>query len=406
MPTFRYRAYGMRGELAEGRIEAASPEAAGEALFMQGLTAFQMRAADSSAVPWWRRELFAAQGSRHAELATFTRELATLGAAEIPLDDTLRIVCEQAISPRMRTIAAGLLADVMNGATLSDAMQKHGEIFPADYLSMVRAGEIGGRTGEVLEELAELLERRLELRGRLNSSLIYPTVLVVMALASLGIIIGGLIPSIAGIFVGSGKPMPSGIAFLVALHAMWLEILIGVLSVAALAAVAAMAALRRPAVHLALDRLKLRAPALGSFLLQQETARFARTLGTLLKAGVPLFQAATSARTVIGNRHLAAGIEAAIESVREGVALHRALASATPLPAIAVRMISIGEEAGKLDRMLMRLAAAFESQGQRSVDRFMTILTPVLTVAIAVLVGSLIITVMNAILSINDLAAP
>lgn len=406
MPTFRYRAYGTHGELAEGSIDGASPEAAGDLLFLQGLSAFQMRTAESSATPWWRRELFAGQGSRHAELAAFTRELATLGAAEIPLDDTLRIVCEQAISPRMRAIAARLLADVMNGSTLSDAMQKHGNIFPADYLSMVRAGEIGGRVGEVLEELAELLERRLEVRGRLNSSLIYPTVLVVMALASLAIIIGGLVPSIAGIFVGSGKPMPSGIAFLVALHAMWLEILTVALSLAALAAIAALAALRRPAVRLGLDRAQLRAPVLGAFILQQETARFARTLGTLLKAGVPLFQAATSARTVIGNRHLAAGIDAAIEKVREGVALNRALQSATPLPPIAVRMISIGEEAGKLDRMLMRLAAAFEAQGQRSVDRFMTILTPLLTVVIAVLVGSLIITVMNAILSINDLAAP
>src|SRR5258707_3958764 len=134
----------------------------------------------------------------------------------------------------MRSVATGLLADVMNGSTLSDAMQKHAEIFPADYLSMVRAGEIGGQTGQVLEELADLLERRMEVRAKLNSSLIYPTVLIVMALASLGIIIGGLVPSIAGIFVGSGKPTPGGIAFLVALHAMWLEILMIVLLVASL----------------------------------------------------------------------------------------------------------------------------------------------------------------------------
>src|SRR5260370_14004821 len=114
MPTFRYRAYGAHGELAEGRIEAASQDAASDLLWVRGLTPFQMRTADSSTTPWWRRELLAGQGSRHAELATFTRELATLGAAEIPLDDTLRIVCEQAISPRMRSVSAVLLAHGMD----------------------------------------------------------------------------------------------------------------------------------------------------------------------------------------------------------------------------------------------------------------------------------------------------
>jgi general secretion pathway protein F len=405
MPTFRYRAYGVRGDLAEGSIEAASQEAASDTLWAQGLTPFEFRTADRSGMPWWRRELFAGQGSRRADLASFTREFATLSAAEIPLDDALRIVCEQGTSKRMQAIAATLLADVMNGMALSDAMEKYREIFPADYLSVVRAGEIGGRTGQVLEELADLLERRMEVRAKIQSSLIYPTVLIVLALASLGIIVGGLVPSIAPIFTGSGKPMPGGIQFLVALHSMWLEILTVIILATLLAVAAGIVALRRPATRLAFDRLQLKTPIVGTFLLRQETARFARTLGTLLKAGVPLFQAATSARTVIGNRHIAAGVDDAIESIREGAALHRALQSAAPLPSSAVRMISIGEEAGKLDRMLMKLAVTFEQQTQRGIDRFVTILTPLLTVVIAILVGSLVIAVMNAILSINDLAA-
>ena len=143
MPTFRYRAYGAQGELAEGSIEAASQDAASDMLWVQGLTPFQMRPADRSATPWWQRELFAGQGSLRAELASFTREFATLNAAEIPLDDALRIVCDQLTSTRMRSIASSLLADVLNGASLSDAMQKHRQVFPADYLSVVRAGEIG-----------------------------------------------------------------------------------------------------------------------------------------------------------------------------------------------------------------------------------------------------------------------
>jgi general secretion pathway protein F len=405
MPTFRYRAYGAQGNLAEGSIDATSQDAATDALWLQGLTAFQLRTADGSATSWWRRELFAGQGFRPADLASFTREFATLASAEIPLDDALRIATDQATSPKVRAVVSSLLADVMNGATLSDAMQKHGRIFPGDYLSLVRAGEVGGHMGQVFEELADLLERRMEVRAKIHSSLIYPTVLVVLALASLGIIVGGLVPSIAPIFVGSGKPMPSGIAFLIGLNAVWPEILMATVLVVAVAVVAGIMAFRRPELRLAFDRLQLKTPLVGTFVLQQETARFARTLGTLLKAGVPLIHAATSAGALIGNRHVAAGVRAAIDSVREGAALHRALQSSAPLPPIAVRMISIGEEAGKLDRMLIRLAVTFEKQAQRTIDRFMTMLTPLLTVVIAVLVGGLIITVMNAILSINDLAS-
>ena len=148
----------------------------------------------------------------------------------------------------------------------------------------------------------------------------------------------------------------------------------------------------------------MKLPLLGSFILQQETARFARTLGTMLRADVPLLQATTSARTVIGNRHIAAALDRAIEAVAQGVALHRALRDQTMLPAIALRMISVGEEAGKLDRILMRVALMFEQQTQRSIDRFMAMFTPMLTVTIALVVGGLILPVMNAVLSINDVA--
>jgi general secretion pathway protein F len=144
---------------------------------------------------------------------------------------------------------------------------------------------------------------------------------------------------------------------------------------------------------------------LGNFLIQRETARFTRTLGTMLKAGVPLSQATRSACDVVGNRHMMAGIIRAIEAVHQGAALYRALREETVLPAIALQMISVGEEAGKLDRMLTRVAVMLERQLQSNIDRFMSALAPALTVAIALMVGTLIMPVMNAVLSINDLAA-
>jgi general secretion pathway protein F len=174
---------------------------------------------------------------------------------------------------------------------------------------------------------------------------------------------------------------------------------------AAMAAGGLVLLLRQPDGRLNLDRWILRLPIFGNFILQQEAARFARTLGTLLKAGVPLLQAAISARAVIGNRHVSLGLDAAIDSIREGSALHRSLRSRAIFPAVALRMISIGEEAGKLDGMLIRVATTFEQRTQRSIERFMSILTPALTLTIAGLVGSLIMTVVSAVLSMNDLVS-
>jgi general secretion pathway protein F len=404
MPTFRYRAYGGRGEFAEGRIEAASASAASDMLWAQGLTPFHMQSTDEAAKPWWQRDVFARTGSSPAQLATFTRDFATLNSADIPLDDALRILSEQAPSSAMRAVVAGLLAEVLNGVPLSDAMSKHPQIFAADYVSVVRAGEVGGTLGQVLEEMADLLERRMEIRNRIRSALVYPAILVVFALVTVTLIVGVLVPGIAPIFVESGRPMPAFIQIVLAVQSHWTEILISILAVAAAAISASLTALRRPQVRLAIDRCKLRPPLLGAFTLQQETARFARNLGTLLRAGVPLLPASTSARAVIVNRYIGAGIDAAIDAVREGSSLHRALQSHANLPPVALRMISVGEEAGKLDRMLLRAAAMFEQQTQRSLDRFMTILTPALTLSIALLVGGLILTVMSTILGINDLA--
>ena len=338
------------------------------------------------------------------DVASLTRELATLIGAEIPLADALRVLADQAGSHRVRALASQLSADVLNGVALSDAMRKQPLVFSSDYTSIVRAGEIGGTLGEVFEELADFLESRLELRARMRSALVYPIILVIVSLATLAIIMGVLVPGIASVFAESGRSLPPAAHFLVAVQAHWPQI-VGVLAIGALAVLIAAAVVRRrPHVRLLIAQTMLKPPVLGDILLQQETARFARTLGTLLRAGVPLLQAFSSAAAVIGNRFIAGTMERAIGLVREGVSLHRALEGETPLPPLALRMIAIGEEAARLDHMLLRVASIFERQTQHSIDRFMTFLTPALTITMAVVVGGLVVTIMTALLSINELA--
>src|SRR5437762_6883329 len=178
MPTFHYRAYGPDGSFAEGTVDAASADTANDALWSQGLSPFQMRATDEAGKKWWNREIVIGGGSHRADLVAFTREFAMLNAADIPLDDALRILQAQASSSRLRVLVEGLLSEVLNGTPLSDAMQKQSKVFPADYIAVVRAGETGGTLADVLVELAELLERRAEIRGRVQSALIYPCMLV------------------------------------------------------------------------------------------------------------------------------------------------------------------------------------------------------------------------------------
>jgi general secretion pathway protein F len=404
MTTFRYQAYALNGEFAEGSIEAGSVDLASEMLWAQGVTPFKINAIGQSSTKWWKREVFSSSKIKRKDLVSFTRQFVTLSAAEIPLDDTLRILSDQATSPAVRSLVQALLSDIQNGATLSEAMQRQPGVFATDYISIVRAGELGGKVSEVFSELADLLERRMEVHGRIQSALVYPCILVVLSLVALSVIVGALVPSIAPMLAESGKPVPVAIQFLLMVQTRRMEILAGGAIVAIGATLATSIMLRRPGSREALDRFVLKLPVVGPFLVHQETARFARTLGTMLQAGVPLLQAANAAKAVVSNRHLAGTMETAIESIGQGVALNRALRNETDLPDIALRMISVGEESGKLDRMLTRVAIMFEQQTQRGIERFMSMLTPMLTAAIAMLVGALILPIMNSVLSINDMA--
>jgi general secretion pathway protein F len=402
MPTFQYSAYGAHGELAQGDIEAPSAAAAVNLLWERGLSAFRMQP-HQAAERWWNRELLAQRTSRTALLG-FVRELATLMTAEIPLDDALRMLADPTGSTAFSKLAADVRADVLNGSTLSEAMQKRGHVFPAEFVSVIRAGEIGGMVRQVLNDLADLLERRNEMRNKVRSALVYPALLICLAIGSLAVVIGALVPSVASVFAGSGKPLPAFVSLALSIQAHWWELLTLTVTLVAGAIAGGWLLLRRPAIRFARDRLALRLPVIGRFVRQQETTRFALTLGTLLKAGVPLLQAAGSAHDVIRNRSIASDVERVVGAVREGSALHHALGRETDLPPLALRMIAIGEEAGKLDRMLLRVATIFEEMTRRTVDRAMTLLAPMLTMVIAGAVGGLIITVMDAIMTMNGLA--
>ena len=402
MPTFHYRAYTAVGDLQEGDIEARNSSEAEDSLWARGLTPFETREARSNADSFWR--LSRKRGPTAAQLASFTREFATLEQADIPLDQSLRLLAVQSASPALRDLAEEILSRIVDGAALSDALTQRPEVFGAEYVNVVREGETVGKVGAALNDLADMLERRLELRGRMQSALIYPALLITLAVISTAIVLGTLVPNVAPIFSDNGRPMPAGLQFIIDAESHW-QTIIGIIAigVAAIMAVYRLAA-SRPSWRQAIDRLYLRIPYVGDLLAQYAMARFARTLGSMLKAGVPLLQALESARAGVVNSYLNSKLVDVIAAVRGGAHLSSTLAQVEHIPSVAPQMISIGEETGKLDEMLLRIAIMFERKTHRSIEQVMGLVTPLLTVLIAGVVGGLIMTVMDAVLGINELA--
>lgn len=404
MAVFRFRAYTTLGDLSEGEIEARSREEAEETLWTRGLTPFEtreIRAAGESALS---RRLFGERGPTRAELASFTREFATLEQADVPLDQCFRIISMQNSSPALRNLADGILRQILDGASLSDALVKRPEVFANDYVNMVRAGEMTGNIASALTEIADTLERRLELRSRIQTALVYPCLLITLAIVSTAIVLGVLGPAVAPIFAESGKPMPAGLQFIIDLESQWPPILGFFIFLGIFFYWFQSWSASRPNVRSVVDHAILRIPFVGTLKAQHETARFARTLGSMVKAGVPLLQGLESACQAVSNLYLRTQIDGVIESVRNGGSLSKALGHVDRLPAVVPQMTSVGEESGKLADMLLRVAITFERSTERSIERAMGLLTPLLTVMIAGLVGALVLTVMNAVLGINELA--
>lgn len=419
MATFHYKAYTAQGVITAGTIVAEGVDAAIDALYGSGLTPFETNgipdrqadrpdraraASPQSDVPVWKREVFESNQFSLKELTGFTVELASLTNSGLPLDAAFRIIAGPGAAPKTVRLANELLKDVLAGAQLSEAMARRPEIFPADYRAILSAGEVGGVTGQVLQQIADLLGRRLEIRSKITSALVYPIILVLMSLVSVTVIVFVLIPSISPIFIDAGLPLPGLLSTFADIQENWLSV-----TLALCVAVAAGAALWRSAkrnddLMLAIDRLKSSLPVVGKLIQARDAGAFARALGTLLGARVPLMSAMHTARALVTNRHLNALYANAIGRVPEGTPLHSAFSEAGLLPAASLRLIAVGEEFGQLGAMLMQVANVIETDLQRHIERMVGLLTPILTLAIGGSIGGLIMHVMSAVLSINNLA--
>lgn len=402
MPLFRYQALNARGELLEGQLEAASAAELAARLQEQGHLPVQVvPAGTGTGLTSWRSLLRPAPfaGER---LVRFTQQLATLLAAGQPLDRALGILMAQPDEPAARRIIADVRDAVREGASLSAALERQHGAFSRLYVNMVRAGEAGGSLAPTLQRLADYLERVHRLRARVINALVYPAILLVMVGLSLLFLLGYVVPQFAAMYDSLGADLP-WFSRTVLTVGQWVRAGWIVLLALPLLAVLTVERLRRDPVFLQrLDGWLLARPRLGALLARLETARLARTLGTLLGNGVPLITALGIARNVLSNRVLAAQLETVIDEVKNGLSLAAALARTKGFPALAIQMIQVGEESGQLEAMLLKAADVFEQDTQASIERLLAALVPAVTLLLALVIGAVILSVLAPIYDLTN----
>lgn len=340
-------------------------------------------------------------GIKH--LLLFTQELSTLISAGLPLDRSLSILRSLTENRRLREIIRDVLGRIEGGSSLAEALSQHPRVFSRLYINMIKAGESGGFLEVILSRLAKYLQSAKETRDYLVTVLIYPVILTLVTGASITILIAFVIPRFAGIFADMGQAIPLPTQIVLALSAgfrnyWW---------VGAAAAVFLYSGIRgytrEESRRHRWDRFKLSWLGVGSLIRKIEVARFARTLGTLLQSGVPILPALNLVKDISQNLAVSRAIAHVHDRLREGKSGAKSLEETGVFPALAVQMIGVGEETGKLEEMLIRVAESYEENVQNSIKRLVSFLEPVIIVVMGLVVGFIVVSILLAIISVNEI---
>lgn len=395
MPLFRYKALSTAGDALEGQMEAASADEVIARLQDSGHLPIEARRADEAAEAGSLLALFRRKDLDARQVLQFTQQLATLLGAGQPLDRALGILMDLPESAQARGVLSRVREAVRGGAPLSAALEQQHGVFSRLYVNMVRAGEAGGSLHETLARLADYLERSQSLRGRVVNALIYPAILVAMIGLALMFLLGYVVPQFELMYEGLDAELPLLTRVVLGLGAAVRDYWWLMLAALVLLALWADRKRRDPGFMHAFDAWLLRRRLFGPLVARLETARLARTLGTLVRNGVPLLSALGIARNVLGNRVLADAVEAASEAVKTGGGLAHALSAHEGFPRLALQMIQVGEESGELDTMLLKVADAFDLETSHAIERLLAALVPALTVLMSVIVGVVILAILT-----------
>jgi general secretion pathway protein F len=332
-----------------------------------------------------------------------TRELATLLDAGLTLDHSLRLMIDLVEGDALPHLLEDLLQQVQGGSSLADALARHENAFSQTYISMVRAGEAGGSLDEVLARIAGFLDRAEALSEQVKSALIYPILVLAIAGLSITVLLTVVLPQFTPLFEGADTELPLLTRTLIGLgdfmQRYWWALALGLLAAVWLAR----RQWRRPASRARIDACLLRLPLLGPLVAKIDTARFARTLGTLLANGVPVLNALAIVQDSLGNASLRQAVADASTGVKEGRGLAEPLGQSKLFPALVLHLLSVGERSGRLEPMLMKIADVFDREVHSTIDRLMALLVPAMTITLGVIIALIIGAIMMAILQTYQL---
>jgi len=407
MPAFSFEAVDTQGQVRRGTLDADSPRAARSLLRAQALVplAVEVLAAGmpEDATPSLGQRLFTRPAFNAAELAVWTRQLAGLAEAGLPLERALAALAEEAESELQRNVVAALRAEVNGGSTFARALSLYPREFSSIYIAVVGAGEASGNLSQVLERLADDLEARQALRAKLWGAALYPAIVTVVAIVIVLFLVGYVVPQVASVFAGTQRSLPFLTVLMLAISDFVRQFGAAMLLAGCASAWAVRLALARPQLRERFDRGWLRLPLVGKLARGYNAARFAATLAMLAGAGVPILKALQAAAQTLNNQALRADAQEALALVREGAPLASALAQKKRFPPLLSMFARLGEQTGNLPQMLERAASQLGNEVQRRALHMATLLEPLLIVSMGLVVMLIVLAVLLPIIELNQL---
>lgn len=420
MPDFAWKAARADGQVSEGRIDAPTQAQALRLLRSQGLTPIQVTeggaasaaalvpestTAESKRLSFWRHQAGQSGTANRADVLLLTTELSIMLKAGLALDTALRVLVGMSYKPAVASITQTVLDDVKGGVPLSRALGRHRELFGDFYINMVRSGEASGQLSAVFERLVEHMERLRSLRESVVSATIYPAILLGVAVLSLVAMLGFVVPQFETLFKDMGDALPAPTLFVMHLGRAFTEYGWVMASCVVVCWLWARQWLRSPSGKIWWQNTALRLPVLGGLLHKYDLTLFARSLGTLLGNGVPLLGALHIATETVGNGKLRLALTSVASKVKGGCKLVDALSATGIFEPLAINLIRVGEETGRIGPMLLELAHIFNRDVETGIKRALTMLEPLLILVLGLLIAAIIVSILLGILSVNDLAS-
>jgi len=405
MPAFSYLAIDQKGKKKKGVVEADGPKQARTLLREKGLTPLEVEMS-AAAEKKQATGLFSfKRGISTADMALLTRQLSTLIAASLPLEESLKAVAEQSEQPRIQNMILAVRSRVVEGHTLAESFAEFPHAFDDLYCAMVASGEKSGHLDKVLNRLADYTEQRQKMASQLTQAMIYPVMLTLVAIGVVSLLLTSVVPKVVGQFEHMGQELPQITQILIGLSDFVSNYGLYIVMAIVLAIIVTKRLLLKPANRLLFDERLLKVPVIGKISRGINTARFARTLSILNASAVPLLESMSIAGQVLTNMHARRLVEVATSRVREGTSLRASLTETKLFPPMMLHMIASGEQSGELGPMLERAADNQDSQFEAQVAMALGIFQPLLVVSMSFVVLFIVMAILQPILSLNQMVA-